>query len=194
MRNLYNHLYLQRVAITLIAVVVTLVLFAKGRQTGTISELTAFSYKQPDNSIMIQVSGDVGHPGMYRTTDKKMTIDAIFMAKPLCPSLLIPLQAQLLMPMQAGDAVHLICKSPDNKALVSKTSMKASQLLTIGLPLDLNTMSQEDFELLPGVGPALARRIVELRHKNGGLMMVDDLLQVNGIGEKKLEHLSHYFK
>ena len=185
-------MFYQRLAITLIAAVMTLVLFVKSRQTGNDSDLTALSAEQLD-SVVVQVSGDVAHPGIYRICDKKMTIDAIFMAVPLCAAPLVSSDDLLSMPIQTGKVIQLVCKTRENRALVSTSNMKASQLLTLGLPLDLATMSQADFELLPGVGPALAHRIVEFRQKNGDSLAFDDLLQVDGIGEKKLKQLYPYF-
>ena len=185
-------MFYQRLAITLIAAVMTLVLFVKSRQTGNDSDLTALSAEQLD-SVVVQVSGDVAHPGIYRIYGKKMTIDAIFMAVPLCAAPLVSSDDLLSMPIQTGKVIQLVCKTRENRALVSTSNMKASQLLTLGLPLDLATMSQADFELLPGVGPALAHRIVEFRQKNGDSLAFDDLLQVDGIGEKKLKQLYPYF-
>jgi competence protein ComEA len=51
-----------------------------------------------------------------------------------------------------------------------------------GGPLDLNTASASDLEGLPGIGAALAERIVEFRTSNGPLKSVEDLRNVKGIG------------
>lgn len=56
-------------------------------------------------------------------------------------------------------------------------------------PINLNRAGAAQLESLPGVGPALARRIIEYRAQNGGFRTVDDLDDVKGIGEKKLEKL-----
>lgn len=55
--------------------------------------------------------------------------------------------------------------------------------------IDLNTADQAALEELPGIGPALAERIVAWREENGRFRTVDDLLAVPGIGEKVLEGL-----
>lgn len=55
--------------------------------------------------------------------------------------------------------------------------------------LDLNAASAEELERLPGIGPVIARRIVEFRQTHGPFAMVDDLIEVPGIGARTLEKL-----
>lgn len=50
--------------------------------------------------------------------------------------------------------------------------------------VNLNTATAADLEKLPGVGPATAARIIEYRQKNGSLKKVEELMNVQGIGEK----------
>ena len=56
-------------------------------------------------------------------------------------------------------------------------------------PIDLNTADAAELEELPGVGPAIAQRIVEHRDKNGPFTSVDGLLEVSGIGPSTLEEI-----
>jgi len=60
------------------------------------------------------------------------------------------------------------------------------------LVLNLNTASVEQLERLPGVGPALAKRIVDFRVKKGGFKRIEELLAVPGISEKKWKALREY--
>ena len=55
--------------------------------------------------------------------------------------------------------------------------------------VNVNTANVEELSMLPGVGPARARAIVELRQKLGGFKRIEDLLEVKGIGEASLAKL-----
>jgi competence protein ComEA len=56
--------------------------------------------------------------------------------------------------------------------------------------VNLNTADAAELDTLPGVGPALASRILEWREQNGRFASVDDLLNVTGIGAKTLSALA----
>lgn len=60
--------------------------------------------------------------------------------------------------------------------------------------VDVNTATVEELVKVPGIGDALAQRIVEFRSKNGPFERVDDLLKVRGIGEKSLEKLRPHLR
>jgi competence protein ComEA len=50
--------------------------------------------------------------------------------------------------------------------------------------LNLNTATKADLEKLPGIGPSTAQRILDYRQKNGPFKKVEDLMNIQGIGEK----------
>jgi competence protein ComEA len=60
------------------------------------------------------------------------------------------------------------------------------------LALNLNTATPKQLEELPGIGPALARRIIEFREKKGGFKRVEELLAIPGISEKKWKALQEH--
>jgi competence protein ComEA len=62
-------------------------------------------------------------------------------------------------------------------------------LAALLLALNLNTATVQDLAGLPGIGPSLARKIVEFREKKGGFKRIEELLAVPGISEKRWQAL-----
>ncbi len=60
--------------------------------------------------------------------------------------------------------------------------------------VSVNLATAEELERLPGIGPVLARRIVEDRARNGQYTRPEDLLRVKGIGRKTLDKLRPYLQ
>lgn len=71
-----------------------------------------------------------------------------------------------------------------------RVAARATPRATRDGPVDLNAATAVELEALPGIGPALAGRIVEWRSANGRFTSVDELQQVSGIGPRVLERLA----
>ncbi len=68
--------------------------------------------------------------------------------------------------------------------------LQISQFLArLSEPLDLNSATLDELIDLPGIGPVLARRIIEYRERYGGFRTLEELLKIRGIGPKRLEQL-----
>ncbi|OPX32805.1 MAG: hypothetical protein B1H11_13520 [Desulfobacteraceae bacterium 4484_190.1] len=63
-----------------------------------------------------------------------------------------------------------------------------------GGKIDLNTATSVQLQELPGVGEKTADAIVKYRKDNGSFHSVDELMNVKGIGEKKLEKIRSHVK
>lgn len=60
--------------------------------------------------------------------------------------------------------------------------------------LNVNTATIEEFQLLPGIGPSMAKSIVAHRATSGSFKSVNDMEKIKGIGKKKLAKLRPYLK
>lgn len=60
---------------------------------------------------------------------------------------------------------------------------------TITFPINICSAGKEEFMALPGIGDVLAQRILSYREEFGGFSRVEDLLNVEGIGQKRFEDI-----
>ncbi|MEZ4453655.1 MAG: helix-hairpin-helix domain-containing protein [Nannocystaceae bacterium] len=100
----------------------------------------------------------------------------------LCP------HASILPLVRSGDALRrgLVCALPEpRRGGVGWRRLAPSTLAALEIPIHLNEAGADELEALPGVGPVLARRIVDARPYT----RVTDLDRVKGIGPKKLAAL-----
>ena len=67
--------------------------------------------------------------------------------------------------------------------------LPAEETVTITFPIDINVAGKEVFMLLPGIGEVLAQRIIDYRDQNGPFESVENLMNVEGIGKKRLEEI-----
>jgi competence protein ComEA len=66
----------------------------------------------------------------------------------------------------------------------SRKGPPAAEKATMASPINLNTATVAQLESLPGIGARIAERIVEYRQKNGSFKKVEELMNVQGVGEK----------
>jgi len=94
--------------------------------------------------------------------------------------------------LQGGDVVEITAQN-GQYPLVSLSKMKASERITLGIPIDPDSMDFEDWQRLSGIGPHLAEAIIKYRQNNGDFFTLDALDRVPGIGKGKLKHITSEF-
>ena len=61
-------------------------------------------------------------------------------------------------------------------------------------PVDVNSADIEELQLLPGIGPVLAKRIITYREQHGRFSSFDSLRNIRGIGPKTIQKLRYYIE
>jgi competence ComEA-like helix-hairpin-helix protein len=131
----------------------------------------------------VEVTGKVAHPGVYSfprpPSLKEVWAKAGAVGTPPDPDQAIA----------SGSRVEV---TPDGGYRLA--AMSGAQLLTLGLPIDLNRATAEDLDAIPGLGPALAQRIVDYRKAHGPFKKIEDLREVSGIGIQNLQKLKPFLR
>lgn len=86
----------------------------------------------------------------------------------------------------AGDANNL---NTDSNSSGTSSNTKRERISSI---VNINTATQTELETLPGIGPSTALKIINYRKENGKFSSIEDLKNVNGIGDNKFEALKKY--
>ena len=139
--------------------------------------------------LYVHVAGAVRRPGLYRVAEDSRVAEAVARAGgPLrraemtAVNLAQPLEdgQQVIVPLAAGvpgaGGAPVAGGTPEPGAPGS-------------VPISLATATTEQLDELDGIGPTLAERIIEFRDENGGFRSIEQLREVEGIGEKRFEAL-----
>jgi len=59
-------------------------------------------------------------------------------------------------------------------------------------PININTANSEELQQVPGIGPATAQKILQMRKSYGPFKSLDDLLAIRGLGQKRLDKMRKY--
>lgn len=138
--------------------------------------------------LIVHVAGDVKNPGVYALKPGRRIVDAIHAAGG--PRKQADLDSiNLAAPLMDGQQIRVRGKETD-RGSPRRSAKKASALESVAV----NAATAEELDALPGVGPATAQKIIEYRNQNGPFASAEDLLNVKGIGPKKLEKMRPYLQ
>lgn len=184
-----------------IVVAIVAVLFTITRSQSLAFASTAVSTeKQPDaagsenaeqgvlvsgGEVFVHVVGAVKQPGVLELPADSRVIDAIEAAGGAAADADLG-AINLARPINDGEQLKVPTVAEVAAGFASATGSAAGTPNGSAL-INLNAASAQELESLPGVGPALAGRIVDWRAANGRFTSVDDLVSVTGIGDKLLE-------
>jgi competence protein ComEA len=136
------------------------------------------------------MTGPVEHPGIYTFSKPPTLFEALDKIGPLpMPNLL-----KIAGPERLQSGIRLRCmKVADGSWEATREPMAARKMLVLGIPFDVNDAGTEELVLLPGIGHALAQRIVALRDSTGPFKTWEEVGKVKGVGPRKIETLREYF-
>jgi len=143
----------------------------------------------PGAEIVVDVGGKVREPGVHRLPAGSRVADALRAAGGVRPGTDTDglNQARFLV-----DGEQVIVGAPPGAAGPAPAAGPGGVTGPGGAPtapVSLNTATLEQLDTLPGVGPVLAQHIIDHRTRHGGFRSVDELRDVNGIGDRRFADL-----
>ena len=178
----------------------------------TVNDLSAMMSEE--NRLTVHVAGAVNKPGVYQAVEGTRVYQVLEMAGGAreyavtdCLNLAAKVEdgQQIYVPSQneyeeykknyyKTQTLPVNTNSSLPQAPSSPAATIIAQHMQINTMLQkrirINEASAKELESLPGIGPAMAGRIIAYRNKNGPFQQIADLLNVKGIGPKKLEQLA----
>lgn len=180
----------QRLALWCLALALTLPLYIKGRIPTPQGEDAAFS-RFTGQTVMVRLTGDLPRPGIYRLPKGIDAAAAIKMTLPFA-EVAASVRGSDSRGLASGDVVTF-SRDRSGKYKFLLGTMATKERMLLGVPLDPDLLSEAEWALLPGIGAALSRRIIDDRQRNGAFGTVEGLLRVPGIGPGKLAAIKRYF-
>jgi competence protein ComEA len=140
----------------------------------------------PGAPVVVDVSGKVRNPGLQKLPAGSRVADALRAAGGVRPGTDTDglNRARLLV-----DGEQIVVGGPAPAPGTGPAAPTAGGSAAQGTPVSLSTATADQLDALPGVGPVLAQHIVDYRAQHGGFRSVDELRQVNGIGERRFADL-----
>jgi competence protein ComEA len=130
--------------------------------------------------VIVDVAGAVNNPGVYSLPAQSRVIDALRAAgNGVTGSDLSDLNLARIVKDGEQIYVNPTVRTVNGKRIIKKVIPRG--------PININRASAKEFDGLAGIGPVIAKRIVEYRRVNGPFMTIEDLQKVSGIGSAKFE-------
>ena len=141
----------------------------------------------PVKEITIYVTGAVNKPGLVKVAEGARAADAINACGGLLP-IADSEKINLAQNLKDGQQLKVPEKERSNSN-VDKSKTDMSKNGGSGELVNINTADEKALDTLPGIGPAMAKRIIEYRETEGLFQSIEDIKKIRGIGDAKFEKL-----
>lgn len=152
---------------------------------------------EKNENIIVHVSGAVNKEGIVELKNNSRIIDAIDKAGGLKDEADIT-NINLAYIIEDGMKIHIPSKEEKESTIIVESNTDSEIVKqNNGIKSDnnkkskinINTATKTDLETLPGIGESTALKIIEYRKEKGKFKLIEDIKQVNGIGENKFNKI-----
>lgn len=140
-------------------------------------------------TVTVDVSGAVATPSVVTLAEGSRVADAIDAAGGALPEADLA-QLNRAARLTDGEKVHVPITGEQAAGAAGTAADSVETGAVTQQLININTATEAELDVLPGVGPSTAEAIVADREENGPFSTIEDLMRVSGIGEKKFEKLA----
>lgn len=149
------------------------------------------------NEIVIHIAGEVNNPGIVRLKEGDRIEDAIEYAGGLTENADIS-DINLAYVLEDGIKINIPNINDENREVMTEDMIdnmkenEAENKEESDQKININKATQTELENLKGIGPSLSNKIIEYRNENGKFKSIEEIKNVNGIGDTKYEGIKNY--
>lgn len=167
-----------------VAVVVFVIVLSVTRSDRSRDLILQIEPIDPSDEVTVYVGGAVADPGLYSLPRGSRVQDAIEQAGALDTADTASLAlASVVRDEQSIMVSEIVDEQPDETAPSSRAPTRSDSLI------DLNSATAVELQSLPGIGPAIADRVLDHRESEGTFSSVDELSDVSGISDRMVDDL-----
>ncbi len=141
--------------------------------------------------VFVDIKGAVMYPGVYELQPDKRIFDAIQLAGGYIENA----DTQLVnhaQKVQDEMVIYIPIKGEQLEDISSNLLMLPLESQNKSQKINVNTADAETLATLPGIGPSKAHSILSYREEKGRFQTIDDVRNINGIGDKTFEKIKDY--
>jgi competence protein ComEA len=180
----------------------------------TISDSGDFNMPPVAKKIKVDVSGEVVKPGVYELDEGQRVEDLIKLAGGMKrdadnlnvnlalklkdeQKVIVPAKGVPRAPSTLSSGVNSAFSASNNSApsdpsTFSRNPLKSSKKQPPVEPVNLNTATEVQLQSVPGIGPTMAKKILDYREANGEFAQLEDLRKVKGMGQKLFDRIHEW--
>jgi competence protein ComEA len=143
------------------------------------------------NEISILITGEIKNPGVYEF-DREPSLKELMARAGSLVRLQPSSKADRYCCLTQGTSVQV--SSENGYIRVSAGFIPAAYKVTLGIPLSVNTATQKELETIPGLGPYLAKKILDHRSLHGPFNTIEEVKNVTGMGKFRYSKIKPYIK
>ena len=143
-----------------------------------------------NNTITVFVSGEINNPGVVTIESEKRLSDVVEILGGTTENADLN-KVNLAMKLE-DESHYIIPKIGENVEVhTDYTSVDSNEIIQDEKSnlVNINKATIQELDILPGIGEAIANKIINYREENGQFKSIDEIKNVNGIGDKKYEEI-----